>query len=69
MTNKKPNQKPMTKALNVFKAGFYSEDSTVSRLCAEFFMHLMLGVTSLGGDIVGETWDWLAKPSGETDQE
>lgn len=56
-------QRVLFKTLNIFKCGFYSEDSEVARLTTEFFMTLMVEVNEAGGEIVGETWEWLVRPT------
>jgi hypothetical protein len=50
-------------ALNIYKAGFYSEDKDVSRLTSEFFAQLIVEVNEYGGELVGETWEWFARPA------
>lgn len=57
------DSKTLFNALNIYKAGFYSEDKEVSRLASDFFSQLIVEVNEYGGEIVGETWEWFARPS------
>lgn len=55
--------KNLFKTLNIFKAGFFSEDKEVTRLCGTFFTSLMMEINNYGGEIVGEAWEWFARPT------
>lgn len=57
------DSKTLFNALNIYKAGFYSDDKEVSRLTSEFFAQLIVEVNEYGGEIVGETWEWFARPA------
>ena len=63
MSASEADSKTLFNALNIYKAGFYSEDKEVSRLTSEFFSQLIVEVNENGGELVGETWEWFARPS------
>jgi hypothetical protein len=47
------------KTLNIFKGGFYSQNEEVVMICGMLFIRIINEINSVGGDLVGDAWDWF----------
>ena len=47
------------RTLNILKGGFYSQDEEVARCCISLFQAMVTETNKIGGDIVGQNWDWF----------
>ena len=47
------------RSLNILKGGFYSHDEGVARCCISLFQTMIGDINMIGGDIVGQHWEWF----------
>lgn len=47
------------KTLNIFKGGFYSQNEEVVMICGMLFIRIINEINGVGGDMVGDAWDWF----------